>query len=145
SVEVDPFVLRNEVASVDLSSRCEEAQKRAERLVRGQVGVQLAVYPLGLLMTHLGTPWAVSIPSTVFVSGLCLAWMHLRWASIQDRFTSQLSESHKVLKDALLTTYDREFTRTVGAPLADLVKRLEALLAQREEEARVLRKEIDEV
>ncbi|KAI9201807.1 uncharacterized protein BJ171DRAFT_195899 [Polychytrium aggregatum] len=120
--EVDPMKLRNQVAAFDESKQGDELQNVANRLVRTSVGVQLAVLSLGLLFTHLGVPWAISIPSTILASGLGFGWMGLRWTSMTDRFISRIGGAQKTLKEKLAATYEEDFTRVAGKPLRDLIK-----------------------
>ncbi|KAJ3043983.1 hypothetical protein HDV00_003510 [Rhizophlyctis rosea] len=141
--EVDPYVLRNEVATFDETKQCDALQRRAEGLVRNQLGLQLVIYSVGLLATHLGTPWAVSIPSTLFVSALGLAWMRLRWGSFEEQFWSKISEAHKKLKDRLLTVYEKQFTTVVAEPLASSIKLYDDAVVKKIGEAEQRRVEIE--
>ncbi|KAJ3287707.1 hypothetical protein HK104_008482 [Borealophlyctis nickersoniae] len=143
--EVDPFVLRNEVATFDETRQCDVLQRHAEKLVRNQLGFQLAVYPIGLLLTHLGVPWGISIPSTLFVSALGLAWMKTRWGTYEDELWSKISQAHKKLKDRLTTVYEKELSRVGAEPLAASLKMFEEGLGARELNIAARRKDTEEV
>ncbi|KAJ3054725.1 hypothetical protein HK097_000971 [Rhizophlyctis rosea] len=143
ALEVDPYVLRNEVASFDETKQCDALQRKAEKLVRNQLALQLVVYPVGLLFTHLGTPWAVSIPSTLFVSGLGLLWMRVRWGSFEEQFWTKISEAHKKLKNKLLTVYETRFTGVVAEPLASTIKILDDAVEQKIKDGEARRVEIE--
>ncbi|EGF83223.1 expressed protein [Batrachochytrium dendrobatidis JAM81] len=145
SVEIDKFLLRNEVAAFDESSHCDLVQKQAQKIVQRQFSVQFLVAVSALLATHLGVPLAVCIPSWVLVSGLGFGWMNLKWLATQRRFLRDISESQKTLKSRLSTVYDNEFTRVIAAPLAVSVKMIEEAIHQRTLEATAARKYLDEL
>lgn len=68
TAEVDPFMLRNQVAAHDESKECDVLQSRAEQLLTWGFAIQPTFYIAGLLLTHFGIPWAISIPATLLCS-----------------------------------------------------------------------------
>ncbi|KAI8930336.1 hypothetical protein BC831DRAFT_395289 [Entophlyctis helioformis] len=142
---IDPFLLRNEVAAFDETKLCDNVQKQAERIVQRQLVTQLAVYASAVLATHLGVPFAISLPSAILASGLGFSWMNLRWSSAQRRYLGRIGESQKVLKDTLTTAYDNEFARVVAAPLAVSVKMISEAIQQRAQDAANANKAIEDL
>ena len=104
---VDPLVLKDEIGALSNAAEALELQSRAETLIRNtfitQVSrLQLTHVQIGwiatcLLTTHLGVPWAVSIPSFSVAAGLSAGFMNLRWKSIQDQFIAQVALRQKTL------------------------------------------------
>ncbi|KAI8894978.1 hypothetical protein BC833DRAFT_516548, partial [Globomyces pollinis-pini] len=100
--QVDPFFLRNHITSYDDSNQFALLSKKLQRATINQSIYQLGMVFACLGCTHLGVPWAISIPSAVLGSGFGLAWMNLRYKSIQTSFLNNLSEVHQSLKYRLL-------------------------------------------
>ncbi|TPX68842.1 hypothetical protein CcCBS67573_g07018 [Chytriomyces confervae] len=152
-VEADTFVLRNVVATgFDVSAHVEEIQGRASQIVRSLFGSQILFACGGTFATYLGVPWAISIPSTVLVSGVGAVFYHFRWSAAQDKFISKIAEAQKTLESKLVDAYNKEFTRVLSDPLALIVKMLSSAVEKRvvdakktQAEVETLLKEIEEV
>ncbi|KAJ3195469.1 Trafficking protein particle complex subunit 6B [Irineochytrium annulatum] len=144
-VEVDPFKLRNIVATFDESNLADGLQESAERLVRRHLLLQFGLLSGGVFMTYLGTPWAVSLPSTLAVCAIGFGVMKLSLDSVKDRFISKVTEVQKTFKDRLLTTYTTDFRRVVADPLASIVKLVDDALEIRLKEAEDARERADKV
>ncbi|KAI8619033.1 hypothetical protein BC830DRAFT_841071 [Chytriomyces sp. MP71] len=135
-VQADTFVLRNLVANgFDVSGCVEEVQEKGSQIIFFVCG--------GIFATYLGVPWAISIPSTVLVSGAGFVFHHFRWTAAQDRFISRVSETQKILEARLMEAYDKEFTRVVSDPLALIVKMLSGAVEKSGEEAKKVLEEVD--
>ncbi|KAJ1548665.1 hypothetical protein HK096_001468, partial [Nowakowskiella sp. JEL0078] len=117
---MNAYYLRNEIAKFDESEQCESIQKSAKWLVRWNVYGQLAIVSSAILATHLGTPFAISVPAAVLASGLGVSWMGLRWRWMQDRFINAVSHANKSLKHRVVELYEKEFKRVVSDPLANV-------------------------
>eukprot|EP00842_Homolaphlyctis_polyrhiza_P003991 jgi/Hompol1/4593/HPOL_003749-RA len=128
---IDPFLLRNEVAAFDETKHCDSLQSTAHGLIQNQIILQFAVFLTALVATHLGVPFAISIPSGILFSGFALAWMNLRWMSAQRRFVNKISESQKTLVARLSSAYDHEFSRVVAAPLTTSIELITRAIEQR--------------
>ncbi|KAL2916414.1 hypothetical protein HK105_204170 [Polyrhizophydium stewartii] len=142
---IDPFLLRNEVASFDESAQCDKVQSLAERLVQRQLAAQVVFYLSALLAVHFGVPALLSGTYALTASVMAFAWMQLRWRSIQNRFINSISASQKTLKSRLSTAYDNEFTRVVAAPLAVSIKMIEEAAQQRAAEVAAAVDNIEEI
>ncbi|KAJ3219599.1 hypothetical protein HDU67_000087 [Dinochytrium kinnereticum] len=144
-VEVDPFTLRNLIATFDETNQADKFQEKAESLVRRHLGLQFFILSGGVFATYLGVPWAISIPSTFIVCGAGVGLMKLNWRMAQDHFISRISESQKKLQSKLQTTYDKDFKRVVAEPLAAVVKLLEDTLLTRVAEGQEARRKAEEL
>ncbi|KAJ3381542.1 hypothetical protein HDU80_001812, partial [Chytriomyces hyalinus] len=129
-----------------------EIQGRASQIVRSLFGSQILFACGGIFATYLGVPWAISIPSTVLVSGVGAVFYHFRWSAAQDRFISKIAEAQKTLESKLVDAYNKEFTRVLSDPLALIVKMLNSAVEKRvvdakktQAEVETLLKEIEEV
>ncbi|KAI8909043.1 hypothetical protein EDD86DRAFT_206803 [Gorgonomyces haynaldii] len=101
SAILDPFMLRNQIAVFDESKQADVLQKQSRSLIPFQVGFQTASYLTGLLLTHFGLPWTISVPATILVSSLGFWFMSIKWQSAQRRFLANLSQSQKGLQERL--------------------------------------------
>ncbi|KAJ3117614.1 hypothetical protein HDU96_006212 [Phlyctochytrium bullatum] len=144
-VLVDPFKLRNLIATFDETNQADKLQESAERLVRRHLAIQLVIVSGGVFSTYLGVPWSISIPSTLFTCGLGVGLMHLNWKLVQDHFISRISEAQKKLQSKLLSTYDEDFRKVVAEPLAAVVKLLEDSLESRIKEGQAAKAKVKEV
>ncbi|KAI8853199.1 hypothetical protein BC829DRAFT_22872 [Chytridium lagenaria] len=144
-VEVDPFTLRNLIATFDETNQADKLQESAEALVRRHLGLQVFILSGGVFATYLGVPWAISIPSTLIVSGAGIGLMTLNWRLVQDHFISRISEAQKKLQSKLLTTYDTDFKRVVAETVGGLVKLVEETLERRVAEGGESRKRTEEL
>ncbi|KAJ3106413.1 hypothetical protein HDU97_006398 [Phlyctochytrium planicorne] len=144
-VEVDPFTLRNLIATFDESNQADKLEQSAEAVVRRHLGLQFFILSGGVFGTYLGVPWAISIPSTAIVCGLGVGLMSLNWRMLQDRFISNISDSQKRLQSKLMASYDRDFKRVVAEPLAAIVKLVEENLEMRVREGEEARQRTEEL
>ena len=99
--QVDPFLLRNQVAIFDESSQSIQLQTNLERSIRLQFLYQFSVFASGLVLTHFGVPWLYTIPSAVSLSVIGLVWSNLKWKVNKNQFLAQVSAAQQVLRERL--------------------------------------------
>ena len=122
---IDPYLLRNEVATVDESNQAERTQYKAKQIVFQQLKIQFPLWFITPLLIHFGIPLSLSVPSIILASGISFAWMNLKWEFAKQSFLKNIGASNKLLENRLLQAYETEFSRAIASPLALAIKSID--------------------
>ncbi|KAI8801200.1 hypothetical protein BJ742DRAFT_779551 [Cladochytrium replicatum] len=129
-IDFDSQILLEPLSSFDESELADTLQNNAQVLLRNNMLGQES----GLLVTQLGTPFAITFPGTVLVSGLAMAWMGSRWSRMKERFVLEAVSSQQGLAAKLKGSFSAHFAQMVSQPLEKILRSADESIAASQRE-----------